>query len=135
MTEYKRKATKVSTKLSKKAQAERDEAREKLRDIISQTQHDRQGNPVVYTLLRHVSKSGMSRDITLKVVDKDGTLRDITYLSALAIGEKPRDLHGWRVIRVGGCGMDMGFHLVYSLSHALYEGRDRAGYVIRHEWV
>lgn len=114
---------------------ERDEARATLRELVEQSQKRRDGSPVIYTFLRHVSKSGMSRDITLKIVDGDGTLRDITYTAALAIGEKPRDSHGWRVIRVHGCGMDMGFHLVYSVSHALYDGQERAGYVISHEWA
>jgi hypothetical protein len=120
---------------TKKQIAERDEARATLRELIDTSQKRRDGSPVIYTFLRHVSKSGMSRDITLKIVDGDGTLRDITYTAALAIGEKPRDNYGRRVIRVHGCGMDMGFHLVYSVSHALYDGQDRAGYVISHEWA
>ena len=115
--------------------AERDAARATLRELVEQSQKRRDGSPVIYTFLRHVSKSGMSRDITLKIVDGDGTLRDITYTAALAIGEKPRDNYGRRVIRVHGCGMDMGFHLVYSVSHALYDGQERAGYVISHEWA
>lgn len=122
--------------------AERDEARARLRELVEQSQKRRDGKPVIYTFLRHVSKSGMSRDITLKIVDGDGTLRDITYTAALAIGEKPRDNYGRRVIRVGGCGFDAGFHLVYSLSWALYSTGDlaadneaRAGYAISHEWV
>jgi len=114
---------------------ERDEARVKLRELVERSQKRSDGSPVIYTFLRHVSKSGMSRDITLKIVDGDGTLRDITYTAALAIGEKPRDSYGRRVIRVHGCGMDMGFHLVYSVSHALYDGQERAGYVISHEWA
>lgn len=120
---------------TKKQLQERDEARATLRELVERSQKRRDGSPVIYTLLRHVSKSGMSRDITLKIVDDEGTLRDITYTAALAIGEKPRDNYGWRVIRVHGCGMDMGFHLVYSVSHALYNGQERAGYVISHEWA
>jgi len=118
---------------TKKAQllAERDDARATLRQMF-----DGRERKTVYTFLRHVSSSGMSRDITLKMVDDDGTLRDITYLSAKAMGETCRDRHGWNVIRVHGCGMDMGFHLVYNLSHSLYTGDlDRAGYVLSHEWA
>lgn len=115
--------------------AEREEARATLRELVERSQKRRDGSPVIYTFLRHVSKSGMSRDITLKLVDIEGTLRDITYTAALAIGEKPRDSYGRRVIRVHGCGMDMGFHLVYCLSSVLFDGQDRAGYVIHHEWA
>jgi hypothetical protein len=127
---------------TKKQIAERDEARATLRELIDTSQKRRDGSPVIYTFLRHVSKSGMSRDITLKIVDKDGTLRDITYTAALALSEKPRDNYGRRVIRVHGCGMDMGFHVVYALSWALYatgdlatDNANRVGYQISHEWA
>lgn len=117
-----------------KAQQERIDrelARQSLAEMFA-----KQDRPTVFTFLRHVSGSGMSRDITLKVVD-GGTLRDITYTAAVAMGEPCRDRHGWNVIRVHGCGMDMGFSLVYNLSHAVYsaDNIDRAGYVLHHEWA
>lgn len=118
---------------TKKAQllAERDEARETLRTMFSG-----QWDKKVYTILRHVSSSGMSRDISLKMVGKDGRLWDITYLAAKATGETCRDRHGQNVIRVSGCGMDMGFHLVSGLSWTLYNGHDdRPDYVLSHEWA
>jgi len=108
---------------------EREEARQKLRDIFAT-----QERPTIHTVLRHVSQSGMSRDISL-LTTQDGTLRNITYLAAQAMGEKVKDRNGQWVIRVSGCGMDMGFHLVYNLSYNLYEGSDRAGYVISQEWA
>ena len=104
-------------------------ARMKLREMFA-----KQDRPTVYTVLRHVSQSGMSRDISLKTVE-DGQIRDITYTVAIALGEKPKDKNGQRVIRVNGCGMDMGFHLVYSLSSVLYPNEDRAGYKLSHEWA
>lgn len=71
----------------------------------------------VYCTLRKVSRSGMMRHISMAVIE-DGALRDITWLVADIIGERmDRDTGG---IRVSGCGMDMGFHLVYSLGRALY---------------
>ena len=72
----------------------------------------------VYTVLRHVSASGMSRRIDLYVIR----------------GNRPEFLTGWvgKVLGythhkdggllVGGCGMDMGFHLVHSLGYALWGG-------------
>lgn len=118
--------------LTKKQQTEQQEARETLRQMFGE--RDRK---TVYTILRHVSTSGMSRDISLKMLDEDGTLRDITYLACIAMGEKCKERNGSRVVRVGGCGMDMGFHVVYNLSYSLYreDGLDRAGYVLRHEWA
>lgn len=117
--------------LTKKQQAEQQEARETLRSLL-----DGKEKKTVYTILRYVSSSGMSRDISLLTVDNDGSLRDITWLACHAMGEKPKDKHGRWVVRVGGCGMDMGFHVVYNLSYALYgKETDRAGYVLRHEWA
>jgi len=118
---------------TKKAQllAERDDARATLRQMF-----DGRERKTVYTILRHVSSSGMSRDISLLTVSDDGTLRDITWLACHAMDEKPKDKHGRWVVRVGGCGMDMGFHVVYNLSYALYgKETDRAGYVLHHEWA
>jgi hypothetical protein len=88
----------------------------------------------VYTVLRSVSASGMSRKISLKVA-QGGDIFDITYLVAQAIGDKMIDAHGFNAIKVNGAGMDMGFHLVYSLSSVLYHGRERAGYVLNHRWL
>jgi hypothetical protein len=38
--------------------------------------------------------------------------------------------------KVGGCGMDMGFHLVYTLASVLFpEDRKTGGYKLNHEWI
>ena len=69
----------------------------------------------VLTVLRNVSRSGMSRRIDLYTVHKGETV----YLSgsaAVVMGD-PRPNDG---IKVGGCGMDMGFHLVYNLGATLW---------------
>ena len=71
----------------------------------------------VYTKVDHVSRSGMSRVISCYVVD-GGEIRDISYFVSQALGWGQSDKHGG--VKVGGCGMDMGFHLVYSFSRALY---------------
>lgn len=108
---------------------DRELARMKLREMFAE-----QAKPTVYTILRHVSQSGMSRDISVKTLE-DGQLRDITYTVAEALGKKIKDRNGQRVIRVSGCGMDMGFHLVYSLSATLYPNMERGGYRISQEWA
>lgn len=104
-------------------QAEQQQARDTLRALL----------PVgssVTTVLRHASRSGMSRSISLMISDA-GQVRDITHLAALATGDKIDHTHGG--IKIGGCGMDMGFALVYGLSRALYPdghkctGRDGGG--------
>lgn len=71
----------------------------------------------VYTILRHVSSSGMSRRISCVIVT-GGKLRSIDWLVGRATHYKQdRNNEG---LRVGGAGMDMGFELVYTLSRALY---------------
>lgn len=88
----------------------------------------------VYTVLRSVSSSGMTRHISLKVA-QGSNIYDITYTAALAMGDKVSDYHGYNTIKVSGAGMDMGFHLVYNLSSVLFHGQERAGYVLSHRWL
>lgn len=69
---------------------------------------------VVRTILRHVSRSGMTRAISLSGPDYS----DLDYLAARAgLGSIDNRYGG---LRASGCGMDMGYHLVYSLSRMLY---------------
>ena len=88
---------------------EQNEYRDKLRAMLSP-------GTTVYTSLDHVSRSGMSRRISAYIVE-DGAISDITWLvSRAGIAKRHRD--GGLVM--GGCGMDMGFALVYSMGRALY---------------
>ncbi len=71
---------------------------------------------VVYTVLRHVSTSGMSRNISVLFSNDDGIHNLDFYVARLLDAQRAKD----GSIKVNGCGMDMGFHLVYSLSRALF---------------
>lgn len=78
----------------------------------------------VYTMLRHVSKSGMYRCISLFVI-RDGEPVCIDYWASRLL-EGYDDRH--RGCRASGCGMDMGFHLVHNLGYTLYpDGYDCTG--------
>ena len=88
----------------------------------------------VYTILRSVSTSGMTRNISL-VIANGNEIIDITYYAAHAMGDKISESKGHRVIKVNGAGMDMGFHLVYNLSSVLFAGQDRAGYILKQGWI
>jgi hypothetical protein len=93
----------------------------------------------VYTVLRSVSSSGMSRTISLKVA-KDGKILDLTYYASILLDWPLVEVNGSRALRVGGCGMDMGFHTVYTLSRVLFreEGEQLhcdAGYALNHAWA
>lgn len=116
--------------LSKKAQAQldRDYAIERLL-----TYYVKPGVKV-YTILRHVSSSGMSRDISL-VIGDGNDIADITYYAAHALGDKLIESKGHRAIRQNGCGMDMGFNLVYNLSSVLFAGQEGAGYLLKQAWL
>lgn len=88
----------------------------------------------VTTVLRHVSASGMSRSISLVIAHAypDGATPipfDISYWCARALGDRMDANHGG--IKISGCGMDMGFALVYNLGHVLF----RDGYALDHHWL
>jgi hypothetical protein len=76
----------------------------------------------------------MSRDISLVIAD-GGELVDVTYYAAQALGDKLVERNGHRAIRVNGCGMDMGFHLVYNLASVLFHGQEGAGYMLKQSWL
>jgi hypothetical protein len=110
---------------------ERVQAIESLRDLFAGD-----NSPVIHTIIRHVSASGMTRDISLIYV-KEGAIRNITYTAALALEWPLSEKNGSRAIRVSGVGMDMGFHTVYTLSSVLYRGTVEidAGYILSQAWL
>jgi len=114
--------------MTKAAQArkeqDRQDAMEHLRKIfLADLTHARK--PIVYTLVTHVSASGMTRDI-VALVSYGGEVVNISWSIAQVLGWKlaPRE----RAVRVHGVGMDMAFHLVYVLSQALYGASE--GYIL-----
>jgi hypothetical protein len=111
----------------------------------------------VYTVLRHVSNSGMLRTIDLYVF-KNNEPRYLSYWVAQLLDRKLSDAH--QGVKIEGCGMDMGFSLVHSLSYALFgngyqclgdkcpsafhvNNRDKTkteevhkdGYALKHRWL
>ena len=76
----------------------------------------------VYAKVNKVSASGMSRNIGLYFVDKqDMRPVDISYHAAKALEWGYKDGYDGGV-RVQGCGMDMLFHTIDSLSYAMGYG-------------
>ena len=123
----------ATRKTSKKAQKElevQDAKKQLLAHYVSE-------GSTVYTVLRSVSSSGMSRTLSLKVA-KDGKILDLTYYAGIVLDWPIVEVNGSRALRVGGCGMDMGFHTVYTLSRVLFgeEGNTKdAGYSLNHAWA
>lgn len=95
--------------MTRKQDAERQEAIRELREMLPP-------GTEIRTILRHVSRSGMQRQISLHVL-RDGELRNITGMVGTVLGYKWGDYDG---LKVSGAGMDMGFHVVYNLSRTLY---------------
>jgi hypothetical protein len=122
-----------STSKAAEQAAERAEARASLRgDDPDYPGYMRPGD-TVWTVVRYASRSGMMRCISPIVVgtmsNRHGTRPapvDVSWLAARALGDRVHRDHGGVI--VSGCGMDMGFHLVYSLSRVLYpDGFDCIG--------
>jgi hypothetical protein len=89
------------------------EAIEALRDRFALAPGD-----TVYTILRHVSASGLTRHIS-PVVVRDDIPHDISYLVAAAT-ERAYRVRGHEGIKIEGAGMDMGFELVYTLARIMW---------------
>lgn len=84
----------------------------------------------VFTIIRQVGRTGMSRQIGLVVIDRErpGNLIYATHLVGELLGFKVGDREG---LIVRGCGMDFGFDLVYRLAIALYDDPQ----ALKQEWI
>ena len=122
----------------KYSKAEKQESLEMLKSWIKK-------GDTLHTTVKHVSKSGMTRHITtrhLKVNDhpqRPVNISNYDYHVARVL-----DLPlapNYQGVKIGGCGMDMGFHLVYSLSRELFRDEPKGesdrdhGYWIKQEWL
>jgi len=105
--------------------------------------------PKIYTVLRSVSRSGMSRKIDVYYFKGDSKIYLNYHIATLTSFTLDRQSGA---VKVGGCGMDMGFNLVYNFSYALFSGEDiakfkikgrngdefetkDAGYILNQEWL
>lgn len=88
------------------------ERAQEVRDSLEYLAGLLQPGDTVLTVLKHVSRSGTNRKIA--TIFKD---QNISGYVADAVDMKWTDDGA---VSVSGCGMDMGFHLVYNLSSALF---------------
>lgn len=134
--------------MSKVSKAEQAEALDRLRKFIKP-------GDIVLCNCKHVSASGMSRVIQLYTLDHSGKGRPLNYIGwnvAKALGmsyDTKRE-----GVKIGGCGMDMGFAIVYELGRALWPTKEAAeaagyvtgrnsskapetdgGYILTHQWL
>lgn len=91
-------------------------SKEEKAEIVKELRELLKPGDTVYTKLNHVSRSGMMRHIEV-LVFRDNQPRHITYDVGRLLEYTQAKDDG---LKVGGCGMDMGFSVVYGLSRALY---------------
>jgi hypothetical protein len=83
----------------------------------------------VYTVLRHVNRSGSMRVVSCYVVrNNEPVWLASPWVAEVAGFAADREREGNRIT---GGGMDMGFVLVYDLSAALYGD----GYALKQRWL
>ena len=85
-----------------------------------------------HLLINQVSSSGMYRHISVHQISgkgKDKRILNLSYQVAKFLDYPFKDKT--RSVGVGGCGMDMGFSLIYNLSSALYKD----GYKIKQSYI
>ena len=96
---------------------------------------------MVYTAIRKINKQGTVRHMSVYIAiisdyKKEPAILDITRSVSILIGTKLKNDY----LVVGGCGMDMGFSIVYSLSSILFEGINTKkdtdkGYILNQAWI
>lgn len=92
----------------------------------------------IYTKLTNVSRSGMSRSIDVYISHKGEVLK-ITWQVSKILRDKIDNKNGG--VKTYGCGMDMGFNLIYNFSYVITQilnikcVREDGGYYFRQEWI
>lgn len=104
-----------------KKQIEKQESIEALKSYLKK-------GMALHAIIRQVSNSGMSRNISFKVIDKK-ELIDLSWHISKALEYPFNDKH--HAIKISGCGMDMAFHVVHNLSHVLFNN----GYKLKSEII
>lgn len=117
----------------------REQTRKELRELLPP-------GTTVFSILRSVSQSGMSRRISFMIF-RDNQPYHLDFSVGIALDRtRPDKGEG---LKIDGGGMDMGFHVVHSLSYALHgtgsprdtseqtaaRGDTRPGYTLNHRWL
>ena len=83
----------------------------------------------VYNVLEHVTASGMTRYVKSYTFRPFGTDIFLSGYIARLLGQQRA--HNRDGVKMVGCGMDMGFDLIYRLSMELYGD----GYALNARWL
>lgn len=128
--------------ISKAAQNKKDK-----QEAIARLKQCMPKGTTVYTILRHVSASGMTRHISIVILQQNSNNGNAYYpihpnwAVSKALNLKLVSKNGYDAVVVNGCGMDMGFNIVHNISTLLY-GWDEKGkyshegaYALKHQWL
>lgn len=121
-------------KATKQTKAEK---AEQFNRCLNHLQNTTKAGDTWFTHVGSVAASGMSLRIRVyrAILDYEGkpTIEDISYYVANVLDRNLSDAG----IRIDGCGMDMGFELVYCTSAKLFQSfvGDRSGYEINQRWL
>ena len=122
----------------KTSQAERTKAAKELRKLLKP-------GTTVYTILRHRSASGMHRVVDVYIFRRNTPLR-LSWPVAIATDAGYDTKH--EGVKAPGCGLDVGFQIVYNLGATLWpkgtkkphgtrngEPDSAGGYALNHRWL
>ena len=96
---------------------------DKKEEIIEYLKSSLKDGDTIYTSVQHVSQSGMTRDIKIIKINENRPY-NFNYYVSKALGYRIKN----NGVRIGGCGMDMGFAIVDHLSSVLNIN-------LRQEWI
>ena len=88
--------------------------------------------PLLYVTNNHVTRSNMSACIGVHMItqnDRGLEIMDVSPWVARAMGKRIDPKHGG--VKVGGCGLDRGAHLIMSLSRVLFDN----DYMLAYRWL
>lgn len=104
-----------------------DDGVKRLRELFEQSIKEH-GRVQIYSVLEHVSSSGMTRYISqfIPLISTDSHGRKHATIVCIA-----------REKKIEGCGMDMGFHLAYSMFMSVYHNDESHPYqdYLSHSWL
>jgi hypothetical protein len=126
----------------KVSKTERDQQLEQLRKWLKP-------GDTVYTIVENVSRSGMSREIRVVLLKCQETGEAYSLHPNHAVSTVLGLPRGKREgVKIQGCGMDMGFEIVYQLGMAMWphgtpephgerngEPDSNGGYALKHRWL
>ncbi|MFA5340566.1 MAG: hypothetical protein WC332_02200 [Clostridia bacterium] len=122
------------------------EAEENKKEAIKNIKKILRAGDTVHCICRHVSSSGMMRRLSFYAIKKNKLICLDWYINRI-MDIYPHDRNN-AGLRVSGCGMDMGFSVVYNLGKTIWpKGTPKphgnrngkpdsdGGYALKHSWM